>query len=176
MNGCSHLPGGADPNKGNRMIETRYDISSILDIMPHRYPFLLVDRVVGLEPWKSISAYKNVTFNEPHFQGHFPGQPVMPGVLIVEAMGQTAAMFIALSHKTAPEAVPDGVTLPELSGRVAFFAAFDRVKFRRQVIPGDRLDMEVELLRLGSRIWKVAATAAVDGQKAAEAEMTAALS
>lgn len=154
----------------------QYDISSILTIMPHRYPFLLVDRVVDLDPWKSISAYKNVTFNEPHFQGHFPAQPVMPGVLIVEAMGQTAAMFIALSHKNAPDAVPDGVQLPDLEGRVAFFAGFDKVKFRRQVIPGDRLDMEVKLLRLGSRIWKVAAIATVGGQKAAEAEMTAALS
>ncbi|UQZ90786.1 3-hydroxyacyl-[acyl-carrier-protein] dehydratase FabZ [Deltaproteobacteria bacterium Smac51] len=158
------------------MIETQFDISTILSIMPHRYPFLLVDRITGLDPWKSIAAYKNVTFNEPHFQGHFPGQPVMPGVLIVEAMGQTAAMFIALSLKHAPDAVPDGVSLPELEGRVAFFAGFDKVKFRRQVIPGDRLDMEVKLLRLGSRIWKVAATATVDGQKTAEAEMTAALS
>ena len=158
------------------MTESQYDIASILSILPHRYPFLMVDRIVGLDPWKSISAYKNVTFNEPHFQGHFPGQPVMPGVLIVESMGQAAAMFIALSWKNAPEAVPDGVSLPDLDGQVAFFAGFDRVKFRRQVIPGDRLDMEVKLLRLGSRIWKVAATATVDGRKAAEAEMTAALS
>ncbi|MDR1044049.1 MAG: 3-hydroxyacyl-ACP dehydratase FabZ [Candidatus Adiutrix sp.] len=158
------------------MSPCQYDISTILSVMPHRYPFLLLDRVTSLEPWVSISAYKNVTFNEPHFQGHFPARPVMPGVLIVEAMGQAAAAFIALSQKQAPGRTPDGLQLPELEGRVAFFAAFDKVKFRRQVIPGDRLDMEVRLVRLGSRIWKVSASATVDGQKAAEAEMTAALS
>ncbi|MDR1921800.1 MAG: 3-hydroxyacyl-ACP dehydratase FabZ [Candidatus Adiutrix sp.] len=153
-----------------------YDISTILSVMPHRYPFLLVDRVTALDPWKYILAYKNITFNEPQFQGHFPGQPVMPGVLMVEAMGQAAAMFIALSSREAPDAAPDGVVLPDIDGRVAFFASCDKVKFRRQVIPGDRLDMEVKLIRLGSRIWNVAARASVDGQKAAEAEMTAALS
>lgn len=158
------------------MTESRYDIDTIMSILPHRYPFLLLDRITSLEPWVSISAYKNVTFNEPHFQGHFPQMPVMPGVLIVEAMGQAAAIFIALSLRQAPDKVPDGVELPGLEGRVAFFAGFDKVKFRRQVIPGDRLDMEVKLLRLGSRIWKVAALAKVDGQKAAEAEMMAALS
>lgn len=155
---------------------TEYNIDTILEIMPHRYPFLMVDRITSLEPWQSISAYKNVTFNEPHFQGHFPSRPVMPGVLIVEAMGQAAAMFIALSWRDAPELVPDGIKLPDLAGRVAVFAGCDKIKFRRQVIPGDRLDMQVRLLRLGSRIWKVAATASVDGQKTAEAEMTSALS
>lgn len=157
------------------MTESRYDIDTIMSILPHRYPFLLLDRITSLEPWASISAYKNVTFNEPHFQGHFPQMPVMPGALIVEAMGQAAAIFIALSLREAPDSVPDGVELPDLKGRVAFFAGFDKVKFRRQVIPGDRLDMEVKLLRLGSRIWKVAALAKVDGQKAAEAEMMGAL-
>ncbi len=158
------------------MTAAPYDISTIMSILPHRYPLLLVDRVTSLDPWKAISAYKNITFNEPHFQGHFPGQPVMPGVLMVEAMGQAAALFITLSRMEAPDRVPDGVELPDLEGRVAFFAGFDKVKFRRRVIPGDRLDMEVTLLRLGSRIWKVAAAASVDGQKAAEAEMTAAVS
>lgn len=159
------------------MTALSFDISTILNILPHRYPFLLVDRVVELNPWVSISAYKNITFNEPHFQGHFPGRPVMPGVLIVEAMGQAAALFIALSRQEAPDRVPDGVELPELKdGRVAFFAGFDKVKFRRQVVPGDRLDMRVNLLRLGSRIWKVSASASVDGQRAAEGEMMAALS
>ncbi len=158
------------------MTAVQYDISTILSILPHRYPMLMVDRVTALDPWKSIAAYKNITFNEPHFQGHFPGKPVMPGVLMVEAMGQASALFIALSYREAPDRVPDGVELPDLNGRVAFFAGFDQVKFRRQVIPGDRLDMEVTLLRLGSRIWKVAAKATVDGHKAAEAEMTAAVS
>ena len=158
------------------MTQLKYDISTIMKILPHRYPFLMVDRITNLDPWKSISAYKNITCNEPQFQGHFPAMPVMPGVLLVEAMGQTAALFVALSRQEAPDRVPDGVELPDLEGRVAFFAGFDKVKFRRQVIPGDRLDMEVTLLRLGSRIWKVAALATVDGQKAAEAEMMAALS
>ncbi|MGL4209879.1 MAG: 3-hydroxyacyl-ACP dehydratase FabZ [Candidatus Adiutrix sp.] len=153
-----------------------YDISTILEVLPHRYPFLLVDRVTALDPWKTLKAYKNITFNEPHFQGHFPSLPVMPGVLMVEAMGQAAAMLISLSLRESPGAVPDGIKLADIEGRVAFFASCDRVKFRRQVIPGDRLDIDVNLIRLGSRIWKVGAKAAVDGQKAAEAEMTAALS
>ncbi len=147
------------------MTGQQYDISAIQTIMPHRYPFLMIDRITSLDPWKSISAFKNVTFNEPHFQGHFPSLPVMPGVLIVEAMGQAAAMFIALSRQEAPDLVPDGVSLPDLEGKVAFFAAFDKVKFRRQVIPGDRLDMEVKLVRLGSRIWKVAASASVEARR-----------
>lgn len=158
------------------MTALSFDINTIMSILPHRYPFLLVDRVVNLDPWVSIAAYKNVTVNEPQFQGHFPARPVMPGVLMVEAMGQAAALFIALSNQEAPDCIPDGVGLPDLNdGRVAFFAAFDKVKFRRQVVPGDRLDMQVNLMRLGSRIWKVSASASVDGRKAAEGEMTAAL-
>lgn len=157
------------------MTTGQYDIATIQRIMPHRYPMLLVDRVTSLEPWQSISAYKNVTVNEPYFQGHFPGQPVMPGVLMIEAMGQTAALFVSLSYEVAPGSTPDGIELPDLEGRKVVFAAFDKVKFRRQVVPGDRLDMEVKLLRLGSRIWKVASFATVDGQKTVEAEMTAAI-
>lgn len=158
------------------MTEALYDINTIMKILPHRAPFLLVDRIVALDPWVSIAAYKNVTYNEPHFQGHFPGKPVMPGVLIVEAMGQASSLFVHLSLREAPDRVPDGVELAEpAEGQVAVFASFDKVKFRRQVVPGDRLDMETKLIRLGSRVWKVAATAKVDGQKAAEAEMTAAL-
>ncbi len=152
-----------------------YDIKTIMTMLPHRYPFLLVDRVVSLKPWESILVYKNVTVNEPHFCGHFPEHPIMPGVLIVEAMGQAAALFVAFSQKEAPDALSDGVVLGPPEGRVAFFAAFDKVKFRRPVVPGDRLDMEVKLIRLGSRIWKVNATASVDGQKVAEAEMTSAM-
>ena len=149
-----------------------YDIDVILELMPHRYPFLLIDRVTNLEPWRSIAAYKNVTFNEPQFQGHFPGQPVLPGVMIVEAMGQAGALFIALSRRQAPEDIPEGLKLPDLAGRVVFFAACDKVKFRRPVRPGDRLDLEARLLRFGSRIWKVEAKALVDGQKVAEAQLT----
>ena len=158
------------------MTEPLYDINTIMSILPHRAPFLMVDRIVALDPWVSISAYKNVTYNEPHFQGHFPNRPVMPGVMIVEAMGQTSSLFVHLSFRQAPDRVPDGVELAEpAEGQIAVFASFDKVKFRRPVVPGDRLDMETKLIRLGTRIWKVAATAKVDGQKAAEAEMTAAL-
>ncbi|MDR3037813.1 MAG: 3-hydroxyacyl-ACP dehydratase FabZ, partial [Candidatus Adiutrix sp.] len=123
-----------------------------------------------------IAAYKNVSYNEPQFQGHFPSFPVLPGIMIVEAMGQAGALFIALSRRQAPAAVPDGVDLPDLAGRVAFFAAGDKVKFRRPVRPGDRLDLEARLLRCGSRVWKVAARASVDGRKVAEAELTSVLS
>lgn len=157
------------------MTTGQYDITSIQRVLPHRYPMLLVDRITSLEPWCSIAAYKNVTINEPFFQGHFPGQPVMPGVLMIEAMGQAAALFVSLSYEVAPDKTPDGVELDDMAERKPFFAAFDKVKFRRQIIPGDRLDMEVKLLRLGSRIWKVATLGTVDGQRAVEAEMTAAI-
>lgn len=150
------------------------DINEILKIMPHRYPFLMVDRVTHLKPWESITAYKNVSFNEPFFTGHFPQRPVMPGVMIIEAMGQAAALFIALSAKSGV-ATPDGTLLPTLDGRIAFFAGVDKVKFRRQVIPGDQLEMEVSLLRLGTKFWKVKSIAKVGGQKVAEAEMMSAL-
>jgi len=154
------------------MTDTKsFDIDVILDLLPHRYPFLLLDRVTALDPWQTISAYKNISYNEPQFQGHFPGFPVLPGVMIIEAMGQAGAVFISLSQRQAPEAVPEGVAMPDLAGQVAFFAAVDKVKFRRLVRPGDRLDLEVRLLRFGSRIWKVAARALVDGRKVAEAEL-----
>ncbi|MDR2725365.1 MAG: 3-hydroxyacyl-ACP dehydratase FabZ [Candidatus Adiutrix sp.] len=153
-----------------------FGIDVILELMPHRYPFLLIDRVTALDPWRTISAYKNITCNEPQFQGHFPGFPVLPGVMILEAMGQAGALFIAMSQRRAPETVPEGVDLPDLAGRVAFFASADKVKFRQPVRPGDRLDIECRLLRFGSRIWKVAARAEVDGRKVAEAELTSVLS
>ncbi len=158
------------------MTETHsFGIDDILEFMPHRYPFLLIDRITALDPWRSMAAYKNITYNEPQFQGHFPGFPVLPGVMIIEAMGQVGAIFIALSRRQSPEAIPDGVELPDLAGRVAFFASADKIKFRQPVRPGDRLDIEVRLLRFGSRIWKVEARALVDGRKAAEAELTSVL-
>jgi beta-hydroxyacyl-ACP dehydratase FabZ len=153
-----------------------FGIDLILELMPHRYPFLLIDRVTALDPWRSIAAYKNITYNEPQFQGHFPGFPVLPGVMIIEAMGQAGALFIAVSRREAPDSLPEGLDLPDLAGRVAFFASADKVKFRQPVRPGDRLDIEVRLLRFGSRIWKVAARALVDGRKVAEAELASVLS
>jgi beta-hydroxyacyl-ACP dehydratase FabZ len=155
------------------MPKALYDVKDILACLPHRYPFLLVDRVVALEPWKRIEAYKNVTFNEPFFQGHFPGQPVMPGVLLLEAMAQAGSLLLCLSSKNFPDQIPEELKVGDLSGRIGYFASCDKVKFRRQVVPGDRLDLRVSFLRLGTRAWKVAGKATVDDEKAAEAEMTA---
>jgi 3-hydroxyacyl-[acyl-carrier-protein] dehydratase len=152
---------------------TLYDIKDIMSMLPHRQPFLLVDRVVAIEPWKSLRAYKNVTFNEPFFQGHFPETPVMPGVLMVEAMAQAASLLLMFSAKDHRDEMPPEVKVGEMSGRIGYFASCDKVKFRRQVIPGDRLDLDAHFLRLGTRIWKVAGRASVGGQRAVEAEITA---
>jgi 3-hydroxyacyl-[acyl-carrier-protein] dehydratase len=137
------------------------DIEEILRLLPHRFPFLLVDRVVSYEANKTISAYKNVTYNEPFFQGHFPGRPVMPGVLIVEAIAQTGGLLYMLSQDEIVE------------GQLFYFISADKVKFRNPVVPGDRLDFEINVLRLGSRAWKFQGGAFVDGVKAAEAVILA---
>jgi len=137
------------------------DINRIMNLLPHRYPFLLVDRVISYEPRKSILAYKNVTINEPFFQGHFPAQPVMPGVLIVEALAQVSGI---LAHLSVGE---------ELDNMLLFFMSMDKVKFRRPVAPGDRLELKVDVLQAGSRAWKFKGEAFVDGKKAAEAEIAA---
>ena len=137
------------------------DIRKILSALPHRYPFLLVDRVVELVAGESIHAIKNVTFNEQFFQGHFPGQPVMPGVLQLEAMSQAGAL---LAWATAPF---------DPARKVIYLMAYDAVKFRRIVTPGDRLDLHVKLLRRKGDIWKLAGQALVDGQLASEAECLA---
>ena len=136
----------------------------IIKILPHRYPFLLVDKIIEMELNKRVVGIKNVTANEPFFQGHFPGNPVMPGVLIIEAMAQTGGILARLSM---PEAMDK-----EDGGRV-YFVSVDKVKFREPVIPGDRLRFEVEPLRRGSRIWKVAGKAFVDGDLVAEAILVA---
>ncbi|MCD6305477.1 MAG: 3-hydroxyacyl-ACP dehydratase FabZ [Deltaproteobacteria bacterium] len=136
----------------------------IVRILPHRYPFLLVDRIIELELNKRVVGIKNVTANEPFFQGHFPDHPIMPGVLIVEAMAQVGGVLARLS-------VP-GIMENKEGGSV-FFASMDRVKFRRPVVPGDRLRFELAPLRTGSRIWKMAGTATVDGHLAAEAVLVA---
>jgi len=134
------------------------DIRRILDFLPHRYPFLLVDRIVEMEPRKSIVGIKNVTMNEPFFQGHFPGNPVMPGVLILEAMGQVAAVLFLHDEKN-------------MKGRFVYFAGADKVRFRRPVVPGDQLRCEVEVLRVRSKSCQVLARATVDGELAAEATL-----
>ncbi|MDV7141500.1 3-hydroxyacyl-ACP dehydratase FabZ [Tropicimonas sp. TH_r6] len=136
------------------------DHETILKILPHRYPFLLVDHVRDIEPGKSAVGIKNVTFNEPHFQGHFPGHPVMPGVLVIEAMAQTSAVLVGLSR---------GIT-EEL---MIYFTTVDKAKFRRPVVPGDVLELHVSIKRAGSRIGKFEGKAMVNGELAAEAEFSA---
>ena len=137
------------------------DIQLIQRILPHRYPFLLVDRVVEIDGTKSARGIKNVTMNEPHFQGHFPGTPIMPGVTIIEALAQTAAVMV-------------GTTL-ELNDKnmLIYFMAIDKCKFRRKVVPGDVLNLQIKTLRAGTKIWKFKGVADVNGQMAAEAEFTA---
>jgi len=136
----------------------------ITKLLPHRYPFLLVDRVIEFEPLKRIVALKNVTANEPFFQGHFPGDPIMPGVLIIEAMAQTGGILARLSIEEDPEQENPGLL---------FFMGIDKVKFRRKVIPGDQLRFEVEPIRTGSKVWKIAGKTFVEDSLAAQAEMTA---
>ncbi len=134
------------------------DVEAIQKILPHRYPFLLVDRILELEPDHRAVGLKNVTANEPFFAGHFPGRPVMPGVLIVEALAQTA-----------------GVLMGDESGLIPMFMGIDKARFRRPVTPGDQLRLEVEVLRRRRNVWRVAGRAFVGEQLAAEAEMMAAL-
>ena len=136
------------------------DIHQILEHLPHRYPFLLVDRVVDLVPGKSIHAYKNVTINEPFFVGHFPHHPVMPGVLIMEALAQAAGI---LSFKTM-ESKPD-------ANSVFYFVGIDECRFKKPVMPGDQLHLHVVIERQMRGIWKYKAEARVDGQIVAEAKL-----
>jgi beta-hydroxyacyl-ACP dehydratase FabZ len=134
------------------------DIRRIQEVLPHRYPFLLIDRIIEVEPRERIVGIKNVTINEPFFQGHFPGNPVMPGVLILEAMGQAAAVLFLDE-------------MDDLKGRFVYFAGADKVRFRRPVVPGDQLRCEVEVLRVRSKSCQVLARATVDGELAAEATL-----
>jgi 3-hydroxyacyl-[acyl-carrier-protein] dehydratase len=143
-------------------METVFDIKAIMEHLPHRYPFLLVDRVVEFVKDKKIVALKNVTLNEPFFQGHFPGTPIMPGVLIVEAMGQAGGVLVIQS-------LP-----PENQGNLIYFMGFDKVRFRKPVVPGDQLILELEMLKLRSKVVKMAGVAKVDGKIVAEAQMMAA--
>jgi len=136
------------------------DIHKILEHLPHRYPFLLVDRVLELEVGKFIHAYKNVTINEPFFTGHFPHHPVMPGVLIMEALAQAAGI---LSFKTMGE-MPD-------ANSVFYFVGIDEARFKKPVMPGDQLHLHIEIERQMRGIWKYKAEAKVDGQIAAQAKL-----
>jgi 3-hydroxyacyl-[acyl-carrier-protein] dehydratase len=137
------------------------NIKQIQEILPHRYPFLLIDAIDELEPGKKAIGRKNVTMNEYFFQGHFPTEPVMPGVLILEALAQTGAVAL--------------LSLDEFKGKIALFAAMDKVKFRKQVFPGDVLRLEVEIIKMKGNIGIGRAVAYVGSQKATEAELTFAI-
>ncbi|MFC3616374.1 3-hydroxyacyl-ACP dehydratase FabZ [Lutimaribacter marinistellae] len=139
------------------------DIQLIQRILPHRYPFLLVDKVVDIDGYKSARGIKNVTMNEPHFQGHFPGTPIMPGVTIIEAMAQTAGVMLGVGFDVVD------------SELLIYFMNIEKAKFRRKVVPGDVMEMHVETLRgkQGGKIFKFGGKAVVDGETAAEAEFSA---
>jgi len=139
------------------------DIKKIMAILPHAYPFLLVDRIVEIEPGKRVVGIKNVTYNEPFFPGHFPGRPIMPGVLIVEAMAQTAGILV---FNSLPE---------EDRKKNVFFLGIDNVRFRKPVIPGDQLRMELEITRHRQSIWGFKGKASVDGNVVAEGDLLAML-
>ena len=139
------------------------DIKEIIRLLPHRYPFLLVDRILEGEKMKNLVGLKNVTINEPFFQGHFPSEPIMPGVLILEGMAQAGGILAFYS-------------MPEMVGeKLVYFAGIDKVKFRRPVVPGDQLIYVVEVIKQKGKIWKMAGKAKVDDKLAAEAELMAAL-
>ncbi len=133
----------------------------ILEILPHRYPFLLVDRVTAIVKGERLSGHKNVSFNEPFFNGHFPENPVMPGVLILEALAQAGALLAFITEPL------------DMSKKVIYLAGVDGVRFRRPVRPGDRLDLELTVVKRKGPVWKLGGLASVDGQKAAEAELIA---
>ncbi|MBE9212500.1 3-hydroxyacyl-ACP dehydratase FabZ [Plectonema cf. radiosum LEGE 06105] len=147
-----------DSSTTNSERKTIFTVEEIQKLLPHRYPFALVDRIIDYVPGKQAVGIKNVTFNEPHFQGHFPGQPIMPGVLIVEAMAQVGGVVMT--------------QLPEYEGGLFVFAGIDKVRFHRQVVPGDQLVMNLELLWVKRRRFgKMQGRAEVDGQLAAKGEL-----
>ena len=137
------------------------DIATIQRLIPHRYPFLLIDKVRDIDGFAGAVGIKNVTFNEPHFQGHFPGAPIMPGVTIIEALAQTAAVMVGVAEDLADKDF------------LVYFMAIDNAKFRRKVGPGDVLKLHVETKRGGGKVWKFAGRAEVDGELACQCEFTA---
>jgi len=138
------------------------DIMRVMDLLPHRYPFLMIDKIIDIDGDNSATGIKAVTINEPHFQGHFPHRPVMPGVLLIEAMAQTAgAICVAASDDSTPSLV--------------YFMTIDKCKFRKPVVPGDMVHFKVEKQRQRRNIWKFAARAEVDGELVAEADISAML-
>ena len=141
---------------------TTLEIREIMGRIPHRYPFLLVDRVIEIVPGQRIVAIKNVTINEPYFQGHFPGAPVMPGVLIIEALAQAGAVLLLTD-------------IPDRASKLVYFTGIDEARFRRPVVPGDQVRLHMEVIKLRARACKMRGRAEVDGELAAEAEIMSAL-
>ncbi len=144
--------------------EVEMNINDVLKYLPHRYPMLLIDRVISWEPGKSLTAIKNVTYNENFFQGHFPNRPVMPAVLILEAMAQATGIFALKSLGTLPN-----------ERSIYYFVGVDKARFRRPIEPGDQMKIEVRLVRTARGVWKVESDASVDGEVAASAELMGAL-
>ena len=142
-------------------MEKKIDIHRILQILPHRYPFILVDRIIDVVPGERITGLKNVTINEPFFQGHFPGRPIMPGVLIIEAMAQAGGVLVMDSR-------------PEMLGTPIYFMGMDKVRFRKPVVPGDQLVLEIHILKFRKKVVRMSGVAMVNEERAAEAEMLAA--
>src|SRR3990167_1333 len=141
------------------MTQVRLDINEILNYLPQRPPFLLIDRVIEIVENKSLTAIKNVTINEPFFAGHFPGQPIMPGVLILEALAQAAIVFAFYSVNKSPE------------DSLFFFAGIDKARFKRPVVPGDQLLLKIDLVKVRHDVWKVHAEASVEGDLVCTAEL-----
>ena len=153
----------SEKEKGNQTEQqTVYGIADIMRLLPHRYPFLLVDRIVELDPQKRIVGLKNVTINEQFFQGHFPGAPVMPGVLIIESMAQVAGVLLYRD-------------LPDREKKLIYFTSIENAKFRRPVVPGDQLRIEMEFLNRRNNFGKMQGRATVEGKLAAEAVVTFAI-
>jgi 3-hydroxyacyl-[acyl-carrier-protein] dehydratase len=150
------------PSSSNRALAAA-DIARILQLLPHRYPFLLIDRVIDMDGEQTAVGIKNVTINEPFFAGHFPGKPVMPGVLLIEAMAQTAAVLV-MNHLGATG-----------EGNLVYFMSIDRARFRRPVLPGDTVHFPVKLAQKRPPVWKFSAEAQVEGRKVAEAQISAML-
>lgn len=142
-------------------MEKTFDIQKIMNLLPHRYPFIMIDRILELVPGEKVVALKNVTINEPFFQGHFPGRPIMPGVLIIEAMGQAGAVLAA-------ESLPG-----KQQDSLIYFMSMDKVKFRQPVVPGDQLIFEMKFLKKRAKVFKMSGVALVDGKRVVEAELMA---
>ena len=142
-------------------MEKAYDILRIMNLLPHRYPFIMIDRILELIPGEKVVALKNVTINEPFFQGHFPGSPIMPGVLMIEAMGQAGAVLAAESRSG------------EERGSLIYFMGMNKVKFRKPVVPGDQIIFEIKFLKQRAKVFKMSGRAFVDEKLVAEAELLA---